>query len=227
MKVRKSAVTLWVLVLLGMITVSGCGPVTVETPVPTPDIAATAKAAAATAVASQPTPDATATYAAIATEIAATQTAQAEPTATPTPMPPTAALIPTCTERTIEAENCSEEGCRLEGFWKSWATPGASNGVLINNEINPGEAADTKLFLTFQGTGVIIVYRQDIWYGSLRVEIDDQVGSINQLGVVKDQAEVCFKVGDSGNHTLTLSGSKGEGVITVDAIRVLCGDAPC
>lgn len=82
MKVRKSAVTLWVLVLLGIMIVSGCSPVTVETPVPAPDIAATAEAAAATAVASQPTPDATATYAAIATEIAATQATQEGPTVT-------------------------------------------------------------------------------------------------------------------------------------------------
>jgi hypothetical protein len=197
MKVRKSAVTPWVLVLLGMVVVSGCGPVIiVETPTP---------------VASQPTPDATATYVAIATEIAFA------------PAMATDMLVVT-----IEAENCGEEeGCRLEGFWKPWATSGASNGMLINNEASAGQGADLKLLLTFQGTGVVIVYRQDTWYGTLRVEIDDQVGSINQLGVVKDQAEVCFKVGDSGNHTLTLSGSKGEGVITVDAIRVLCGDAPC
>ena len=94
MKVQKSAVTLWVLVLLGMVIVSGCGPVTVETPVPTPDIAAIAKAAAATAVASQPTPNATATYAAIATEIAI---AYLEPTVTPTPVPPTATPEPTDT----------------------------------------------------------------------------------------------------------------------------------
>ena len=53
MKVRKSVVTLWVLVLLGMVIVSGCGPVTVETPVPTPDIAATVEAAVAMAMATQ------------------------------------------------------------------------------------------------------------------------------------------------------------------------------
>jgi hypothetical protein len=86
MKVRKSAVTLWVLVLLGTITVSGCGLVTVETPVPTPDIAATVEAAVAVALASQPTPDLAATVkAAVATEVAATQAAQAEPTVEPTP----------------------------------------------------------------------------------------------------------------------------------------------
>lgn len=53
MKVRKSAVTLWVLVLLGMVVVSGCGPVTVETPVPTPDIPATVEAAVAAAMTAQ------------------------------------------------------------------------------------------------------------------------------------------------------------------------------
>lgn len=94
MQVRKNAVTFWVLVLLEMVIVSGCGPVAVETPVPTPDIAAIAKAAAATAVASQPTPNATGTYAAIATEIAI---AQAEPTATLTPVPPTTMPAPTDT----------------------------------------------------------------------------------------------------------------------------------
>jgi hypothetical protein len=90
MKVRKGAVTLWVPVLLAMITVSGCSPVTVETPVPTPDIAATVEAAVAAALVSQLTPDLAATVkAAVATEVAATQVAQ-EPTATPTPVPPTA-----------------------------------------------------------------------------------------------------------------------------------------
>ena len=98
MKVRKSAVTLWVLVLLGMVIVSGCSPVTVETPVLTPDIAATVEAAVATALASQPTPDVAATVevavaavlasqptpdiAVIVDAVIAAQTAQAEPTVT-------------------------------------------------------------------------------------------------------------------------------------------------
>jgi hypothetical protein len=98
MKIRKSAVTPWVLVLLGMMIVSGCSPVAVETPVPTPDIAATVEAAVAVALASQPTPDVAATVeAAVATKMAATQTAQAEPTATPTPAPPIATPEPTDT----------------------------------------------------------------------------------------------------------------------------------
>lgn len=111
MKVRKSAVTLWVLVLLGMVIVSGCGPVTVETPVPspdiaasavatqpTPDVAATVEASVATALASQPTPDVAATVeAAVATKMAATQIAQAEQAATPTPVPPTTTPEPTDT----------------------------------------------------------------------------------------------------------------------------------
>lgn len=55
MKVRKNAVTFWILVLLGMVVVNGCGPnITVETPVPTPNIAATVEAAVAAALASQP-----------------------------------------------------------------------------------------------------------------------------------------------------------------------------
>jgi hypothetical protein len=97
MKVRKSAVTLGVLVLLGMVIVSGCGPVTVETPVPTPDINAAVETAIAAVMTSQPTPNATATYVAIATEIAVTQAAQVEQVATPTPVPPTATPEPTDT----------------------------------------------------------------------------------------------------------------------------------
>ena len=95
MKLRRTVTP--VLVLLGIVIVSGCSFVTVETPVPTPDIAATARAAAATEMASQPTPDVAATAeaavaaalasqpapdiaatvkAAVATEIAAPQTTQ-------------------------------------------------------------------------------------------------------------------------------------------------------
>jgi hypothetical protein len=132
--------------------------------------------------------------------------------------------------KTVEAENCNrEEDCRLKGFWKPWAMSGFSGGQLINNEASLGKAADSsKLVLTFQGTGVIIVYRQDIWYGSLRVEIDDQVGSINQQGTtVRNQAEACFEVDGEGPHSLILSGSKDTGVITVDAIKVLEGRGYC
>jgi hypothetical protein len=93
MKVQESAVALWVLVLLGMVVVKGCGSVTVETPVPTSDIAVTVEAAVATALASQLIPDLTATVeAAVATGVAATQAAQAEPIAKPTPVPPTATV---------------------------------------------------------------------------------------------------------------------------------------
>jgi len=123
---------------------------------------------------------------------------------------------------TIEAENCDREAdCRLEGHWKEWAQPGFSNGKLINNESTLGEAADSsKLFLTFQGTGIVIVFRRDTWYGSLRVEIDDRVKSIRQRGMtVRNQAEARFKVHGEGTHSLVLSGSKKRGVITVDAIK--------
>lgn len=125
-------------------------------------------------------------------------------------------------KETIEAENCNGEAdCRLEGYWRKWAQPEFSNGQLINNESTPGEAADSsKLFLTFQGTGVIIVYRRDTWYGSLRVEIDDKVKSVRQKGKIRNQAEARFKVRGEGTHSLVLSGSKGRGVITVDAIKI-------
>jgi len=126
MKVRKGAVTLWVLVSLGMVIVSGCGPVTVETPTPETVVlqatqtaialaqlevelkqTQTALAATQTAMALIATPAATPTQA----ELTATPTPTAtpEPTDTPTfgptdtstPVPPTPTrtpVLPTSTQ---------------------------------------------------------------------------------------------------------------------------------
>lgn len=129
----------------------------------------------------------------------------------------------------IEAENCGqEEGCRLEGFWESWAMPEFSDGQLVNNEETQGKPASfSELSLNFQGTRVIIVYRQDVWYGSLRVEIDGKAHIINQRGAIKNQAEACFEVDGEDSHTLVLTGSEDTGVITLDAIKVLEDEGHC
>lgn len=126
---------------------------------------------------------------------------------------------------TIEAEKCDEEeGCSLEGFWKPWCADGFSGGCLYNNEGAPGAS---KLFLTFEGTGVVIIYRQDLWYGSLHVEIDGKAHTIYQAGPIKNQVEACFEVDGEDPHTLVLTGSKDTGVITLDAIKTFQGTSPC
>lgn len=130
---------------------------------------------------------------------------------------------------TVEVEDCyinRTTGCYTSGEWKVWDLPEFSNGRLINNE-NPrhmGQASDSSSFyLNFEGTGVIIVYRQDTWYGVLTVEIDRRkIGSINQEGGrIRNQAEKYFDAGSMGGHSLVLSGSKATGVITIDAIKIL------
>jgi uncharacterized repeat protein (TIGR01451 family) len=134
-------------------------------------------------------------------------------------------MKPCCaTEPLIEAEDCLEnkaECCRTEGFWRKWCAAGFSGGCLIHNEISPGQPADSsKLTLDFEGTRACVVYRQDIWYGLLRVEIDDQVYHIDQKGPPENQVEVCYDVAGGGCHSLVLVGSKETGVVTVDAIKV-------
>ena len=126
--------------------------------------------------------------------------------------------------QTKEAEACLVNGmqcCSTEGFWEEWCTTGFSGGCLIHNELSPGQPADlSKLTLDFQGSRVCVVYRQDYWYGLLRVEIDDQVYRIDQSGPPKNEAEACYDVGP-GYHSLTLIGSEDMGVITVDAVRIV------
>lgn len=88
------------------------------------------------------------------------------------------------------------------------------------------------LTLTFTGTGVGLVYRQDSWYGTLGVVLDDQTKyHVSQQGVLKNQTETCFKVYSEGLHSLILTGGEVTGVvtgvITVDAIKVFTGNQPC
>ena len=94
MKVRKNAVTLWVLVLLGMVIVSGCGPITVETPTPETVVLQATQTAIALAqleVELKQTQTAlAATQTAMSFTATPTATTETEPTATPTPAPPTA-----------------------------------------------------------------------------------------------------------------------------------------
>lgn len=135
----------------------------------------------------------------------------------------------------VEAENCNqEEGCQTEGFWKPWWDTGFSNEWLITNEHTEtlGLPLPVTLTLEFTGTGVGIVYRQDTWYGTLGVEIDDQVEYwVSQQGALENQAETCFEVDGEDPHSLILSGGEATGVvtgvITVDAIKVFEGDEPC
>ena len=137
----------------------------------------------------------------------------------PFPRSPTPSSIPPQPPVTVEAEDC-----HTSGTWKVWALPEFSGGRCINNEdpIRMGKATDAALYLNFRGTGVTIIYRQDIWYGSLAVEIDrEEVGFINQKGQIKNQAEWKFRAGNRGQHSLVLRGSEATGVITVDAIRIL------
>jgi len=119
----------------------------------------------------------------------------------------------------VEAEHCY-----TSGTWKVWDVPEFSNGRCINNEdpSQMGQASPSSvLYLNFKGTGVSIIYRQDTWYGILTVEIDNKiVGSINQQGPVKNQAEAYFEAGSMAQHHLVLRGSREAGVITVDAIRI-------
>ena len=87
--------------------------------------------------------------------------------------------------------------------------------------MSPGQPADlSKLTLDFQGPRVCIIYRQDGWYGLLRVEIDVQVYYIDQEGPPKKQAQACFDVG-AGYHKVALIGSSETGVVTVDAVRAV------
>jgi hypothetical protein len=89
------------------------------------------------------------------------------------------------------------------------------------------------LTLDFQGTGVGVVYRQDVWYGKLGVTLDDQDQyCIDQMGAaVRHQAEACFEVESGVTHTLVLTGDESTGVISgivsVDAIRLYDTDEPC
>jgi hypothetical protein len=127
-------------------------------------------------------------------------------------------------KRVIEAENCgSEPGCRLEGGWKPWDKPTFSGGRLMHNEANRGQAAPAKLFLSFDGIAVTLIYRQDIWYGTLGVEIDGRSKSLYQKGATRDQAEARFEAGSDGRHTLVLTASKETGVISIDAIKIIGG----
>jgi hypothetical protein len=133
---------------------------------------------------------------------------------------------------TIEAEECEKvNNCKVEGKWKPWDMGEFSNGRLLTNE-NPkasGKSLNTELHMTFQGGGVVVVYRQDTWYGMLGVQIDKKsVEYINQKGdVVKNQTEACFEIEDNEEHSLILSGSKKKGIITLDAVKILPEGASC
>jgi hypothetical protein len=140
--------------------------------------------------------------------------------------------------RIVEAEKCyggQETGCQTTGSWKKpWQDSQFSNGWLITNEHSEtwGLPLPATLTLTYTGTGVGIVYRQDTWYGTLGVKLDDQPQyHISQRGAVKNQAEACFEVETGPIHTLTLSAGQPTGlitgVITVDAMKIFDQDEPC
>ncbi len=142
-----------------------------------------------------------------------------------------------CAARIVEAEDCLagiEPDCSTEGSWKLWLMSGFSNGGLITNEhpVTLGASLPATLTLSFTGTGASVVYRQDTWYGTLGVKIDDQFEyHIHQEGVPKNQAEACFEVEGEAPHTLVLNGGEATGlitgVITIDAIKVFEENEPC
>lgn len=138
---------------------------------------------------------------------------------------------------TVEAESCfwgQEEDCQTEGAWKTWQdSVEFSNEWLVTNEheTEPGKPVPVTLTLSFSGTGFSIVYRQDTWYGTLGVEVDDRSEyCVNQQGSIENQAEACFEV-ESGPHTLSVSGGEPTGIITgvisLDAIKIFDEDEPC
>ena len=215
MKIRKSAVTPWTLVLLGMVIVSGCGPVAVETPVPTPDIAATAVAlqptsdvaatvevSVATALASQPTPDVAATVeAAVATKMAATQIAQAEPTATPTPVPLTATPEPINTPTVGPTATPTPTDTPIPISPPCWEDDFNDNNV--SDWRRSDERGQFDANIVADGNGTATVYFEDVppptdppWGKFLSPIMMLNVGSCSRLRVVVTQVSGGrFKIG--------------------------------
>lgn len=139
----------------------------------------------------------------------------------------------------VEAESClSDDRCSTDGIWHEWYLEGLCSGnYCIINEDPPGSGSPVTATLTLpdvQGTGIGILYRQDLWYGRLGVRIDDQPDyCIQQKGVVEHQAEACFELDGKEPVTLTLfltGTDKTEiitGVISADAMRIYDVDEPC
>lgn len=125
----------------------------------------------------------------------------------------------------VEAEHClplGKYGCTT-GFWKTWALPDFSNGLCINNEARAGVPAPlSKFHLVFEGKAISVIYRQDVFYGALLVEIDGRrVGLINQNGPPSNQVESeTFRAGVLRRHYLVLHASRETGTVTIDAIRI-------
>ena len=91
--------------------------------------------------------------------------------------------------------------------------------MLINNESEKeqGIPVDAIFILDgFYGTGLAVLYRQDHWYGMLKVEIDGESPQyINQYGPPGTLGQACYEVSGNGPHRLVLSGSVAGGVITI------------
>lgn len=125
----------------------------------------------------------------------------------------------------IEAEDCHlVKECSKNGDWQEpWPDSKFSGNALIHNQVAENKGGNATLTLKFMGIGVAIVYRQDVWYGSLSVKIDNNSVDDNliQRGEEQNQVERCFIANEESEHTLTLMTSDKTGVITIDAIKIL------
>lgn len=147
----------------------------------------------------------------------------------------------------IEAEQCRTEGyCGYRGqwWWRNWGDKGASNNLLISNELALIPDANKRtneiiqksleflfyirsnLFITFEGNGIVlIIYRQDSWYKELTVMIDGyEKRPVIQGGIIKSQVEACYNVTGTGHHNVVLMASRMTGVVTIDAIKIIRGE---
>ncbi len=132
---------------------------------------------------------------------------------------------------TIEAEECKNfQGCESQG-WTFWDSPSCSGGRCITNvdTQNSGQSVNAAFSLPFNGKGLWIVYRQDIWYGELRVEIDGEViAELSQSGTaVVSQQKVCYEVEQGGDHHLFLGASDQDGIVTLDAFKIIPPSQGC
>ncbi len=137
----------------------------------------------------------------------------------PPPTPPGDDQIDDDQIAVVEAEDCGRSpNCRIEGSWKDWGMPEFSNYMLINNE---GADFSQLILDNIQGTRMSVVFRQDTWYGTLKIEVDGNViKELSQRGPIINQAEFPFDLEGPGPHTVVFTGTRQTGVVTIDAVKI-------
>lgn len=129
----------------------------------------------------------------------------------------------------LEAEECDNiRGCNSEG-WIFWDKPECSGKTCLanTNPQDPTQPVKADYSLPFRGKGIIVVYRKEVFYGSLRVEMDGAfINDLKQRGTSTDKAEMCYEADEEGEHTLKLSGA-GDKIVTLDAFKILMPGQEC